>query len=513
LFHRGDFRQPKDAIAPAPLAVASPSGKSTSFASNDSTLPSTGRRLAFARWLTSHDNPLFARVIVNRIWMHHFGKGLVSTAGEFGRLGAMPSDPELLDWLACEFIAQGFSLKKLHRLILKSTVWRQQIVPQSANPYARSMRRLEAETIRDRVLATTGSLAKTLYGKPLKIKEDETGQVVVDGPQTRRSLYIQVRRSRPVAFMRAFDAPAMETNCESRPNSTVATQSLMLLNGSFILDQAARLADRAAGEAATLKPSELDSLPTITSPSQSNWQYGYGSFDLAENRTGSFTAFPHFNDSGQWGGGEKVPDPTLGYAFLTATGGHPDASGKSVIRRWIAPGDATIKIDGTLSHGSENADGVRGRVVSSRSGKVGGWVAQHGAANTHVASLDVETGDTIDFITDCRDSITSDSFSWTVKISYSDAGKTVVASSQEQFAGPPESTDSIPAQIVRAWELAYCRQPTSDELTLAVEFISQQIETMNELSSAIPQDRTIVRQSMTNLCQVLLTSNEFLYLE
>ncbi len=513
LFHRGDYRQPKDAIAPAGLTVASPVGKQASFATNDSALPSTGRRLAFARWLTGGDNPLFARVIVNRIWMHHFGKGLVPTAGEFGRLGAMPTDPDLLDWLASEFIAQGFSLKKLHRLILTSTTWRQQTVPRSANPYARSLRRLEAEAIRDRVLAATGSLDKTLYGKPLKIKEDETGQVVVDGLQTRRSLYIQVRRSRPVALMQTFDAPVMETNCESRPSSTVATQSLMLLNGGFILDQAAKLADRAAGESAALDQAVLDSLPEITAPGQNQWRYGYGSFDEKTNRIGSFTPLPHFNSSSQWAGGEKLPDPTIGYAFLTATGGHPDATGKSVIRRWIAPANATIKIEGTLSHGSENADGVRGRVVSSRSGKAGEWVAHHGSTGTNVVSLAVEAGDTIDSIIDCRESITSDSFSWTVKISYSTGGKTVVADSQEQFAGPPESTDTVPSQIVRAWELAYCRQPTNDELMLAVEFVSRQIQTMNDSATANPQGRTVVRQAMTNLCQTLLTSNEFLYLE
>ena len=513
LFHRGDFRQPKDAIAPAPLTVASPNGNPTLFPMNDRELSSTGRRLAFARWLTSDDNPFFARVIVNRIWMHHFGKGLVPTPGEFGRLGSRPTDPQLLDWLASEFIAQGFSLRKLHRLILTSTVFRQRIVPQSPNPYARSLRRLEAETIRDRVLAATGALDKTLYGKPLKIKEDETGQVVVDGPQTRRSLYIQVRRSRPVALLQTFDAPVMETNCECRSSSTVATQSLMLLNGNFILDQAAKLAERAAREAAIVETPVLESLPEITSPSQSNWQYGYGSFDESENRTGSFTPFPHFNRSAQWAGGDKVPDPELGYAFLTATGGHPDASGKSVIRRWIASRDATIKIEGSLSHGSANADGVRGRIVSSRSGKAGEWIAQHGSANTNIESLVVRTGDVIDFITDCRENITSDSFSWTVKLSFPDGGKKRVVSSQEQFAGPPESTDSIPGQIVRAWELAYCRKPTRDELTLAVEFVSRQIETMNESPGAIPDGRTIVRQSMTNLCQTLLTSNEFLYLE
>ncbi|MEZ6134499.1 MAG: PSD1 and planctomycete cytochrome C domain-containing protein [Pirellulaceae bacterium] len=513
LFHRGDFRQPMDAVAPAPLSVASPIGNQIEFASNDDSLPSTGRRLAFARWLTSSENPFFARVMVNRIWMHHFGKGLVPTPGEFGRLGTVPTDQQLLDWLASEFIAQGYSLKKLHQLILTSTVFRQSTVPQSANPYARSLRRLEAETIRDRALAATGSLDRALFGKPLKIKEDETGQVVVDGPQTRRSLYIQVRRSRPVALLQAFDAPVMETNCASRTSSTVATQSLMLLNGSFILEQAALLAERAEREAAPLEKSVLEALPKIPLPAQSNWQYGFGSFDESENRTGSFTPFPHFNSAAQWAGGEKVPDPTLGYAFLTASGGHPDGAGKSVIRRWIAPLDATIQIEGTLTHGSANADGVRGRIVSSRLGKAGEWIAQHGSVDTNVKSFEVQAGDYIDFVTDSRENITSDSFNWIVRLSIPDAEKPRVVSSQDQFAGPVESTDSIPGQIARAWELAYCRKPTSDELASAVKFVSHQIETMNESSTPIPQGRTATRQSMTNLCQNLLTSNEFLYVE
>lgn len=513
LFYRGDFRQPRDPIAPTALSVVSSTNKPTLFANNDDELKSTGRRLAFAAWLTSVDNPLFARVIVNRIWMHHFGEGLVPTPGEFGRLGAMPSDQRLLDWLASEFIAQGFSLKKLHRLILTSTVWRQRTFPQADNPYARSMRRFEAETIRDRVLAVTGSLDKTLYGKPLKIKEDETGQVVVDGGQTRRSLYIQVRRTRPVAWMRAFDAPVMETNCERRSNSTVATQSLMLLNGSFILEQASKLADRAAREGGTVDLSARGSLPEITSLGESNWQCGYGALDESENRTAAFTPFPHFNESAQWAGGEKLPDPELGYAFLTATGGHPDANRRSVIRRWIAPLDTSIKIEGMLAHGAENGDGVRGRVVSSRSGKAGEWIAQHGSAKTDITSLHVHVGDTIDFITDCRDNISSDSFSWTVKISFTEAGTSVVASSEQQFSGPSEPIESILGQIVRAWELAYCRKPTIDELKLSAAFISRQIETLNESPVAIPEGRTKVRQAMTNFCQTLLTSNEFLYLE
>ncbi|MFG0333479.1 MAG: DUF1553 domain-containing protein, partial [Maioricimonas sp. JB049] len=249
LFHRGDYEQPKQVVAPGGLTVAAPEGEYPEFPADDPDLPTTGRRLAFARWLTSGQHPLVARVIVNRVWMHHFGRGLVSTPSDFGKLGGMPTHPELLDWLASEFMQSGWSLKKLHRLILTSTVWRQQSAVDAQDPryaidstnsyyWRKPLVRLEAELLRDRMLAATGRLDRTLFGVPVSVKENETGQVVVDGEQTRRSLYIQARRSQPVAMLQAFDAPVMETNCERRPVSTVATQSLMLLNGEFILDQA-----------------------------------------------------------------------------------------------------------------------------------------------------------------------------------------------------------------------------------------------------------------------------------
>ncbi len=245
LFHRGDHAQPKQVVQPAPPLIASPADEAITFADDDAALPTSGRRLALARWLASADNPLTARVIVNRIWMHHFGEGLVATPADFGTLGARPSNPQLLDWLAAEFMEHGWSLKHLHRVIMRSAAWRQLRDGAASPGIPATLVRLEAEAIRDRMLAVTGSLDATLYGAALPVKEDDTGQTVVDGSQTRRSLYIQQRRSQPVAMLQAFDAPVMETNCEARPISTVATQSLILLNGSFILEQAARLADRA----------------------------------------------------------------------------------------------------------------------------------------------------------------------------------------------------------------------------------------------------------------------------
>jgi mono/diheme cytochrome c family protein len=514
LFHRGDHQQPKQTVTPASLSVASPTGQPIQFALNDDKLPTTGRRLAFAQWLASRDNPLFARVIVNRVWMHHFGKGLVSTPADFGKLGTKPSHPNVLDWLADEFIASGWSLKSLHRTILTSTAWRQSKAPSDiASAFPVPLQRLEAETLRDRMLAASGQLDRAMLGQPTKIKEDDTGQVVVDGAQTRRSLYIQVRRSRPVAMLQTFDAPVMETNCESRASSTVATQSLMLLNGQFILEQAARLADRAATEAAPATPEQVDLVKQIRKLDLQEWQYGFGAYDEKTDRTGSFTRLSHFA-SGRWQASETFPDPNVGYVSLHSTGGHPDILGRDVIRRWTAPADGDITIVGNLSHGSPNGDGVRGRIVSSRSGQVGEWIAFNGNSDTPVSQLAVHQGDVVDFIIDCRTTHTSDSFNWPVTITLKAVGaRERVVNSKDAFHGPPEPIEAIPGQIVRAWQLALCREPSADEVQLAVNFIAHQVETLQRNPTGIPKDRTATRQAMTSLCQTLLSSNEFLYIE
>jgi hypothetical protein len=516
LFYRGDHEQPKQTVLPASLTLAAPEGKRREFASKVADFPTTGRRLAFARWLTSGEHPLFARVIVNRVWMHHFGKGLVETPSDFGKLGTKPTHPELLDWLADEFVRQGWSLKQLHRLIMTSTVWRQSArEAESGTPDSFLLRkrlvRLEAEAIRDRMLAASGKLNRTLFGKPVAIKEDDTGQVIVDGSQTRRSLYVQVRRSRPVAMMQAFDAPVMETNCEARPNSTVATQSLMLLNGEFLLEQAGHLAERVAKEPASLNKEQLAGLATIPLSPEPVWICGWGAYDAEKNRTGSFTKFGHWTGN-TWQVGDKIPDPKLGFVFLNATGGHPDIPGRATIRRWTAPRDGVVSIAGNLGHSSPNGNGVEGLVVSSRSGKAGSWVAEHKGVETKTGGLEIKAGDTLDFITNSRGNHSSDSFSWTVTITLKTAGQPdLVTSSKEDFRGPIGSSETVPGQIVRAWELALCRPPSNEELNLAVGFVASQVEVFHKQQTKLPSGRSATRQAMTSLCQSLMSSNEFLY--
>ena len=253
VFHRGEFTQPTDPVAPAALTITAPPNRRFTIASNDPSVPSTGRRLAYARWLTSGDHPLVARVLVNRIWMHHFGRGIVGTPADFGVLGQRPTHPALLDWMASEFVSRGWSLKQLHKLIVTSTAYRQSaeadaqklaIDPSNQLYWKWPVMRLDAEIVRDRILATSGVLGGDLFGAPENLKVDDAGQVLVDGNENRRSVYVRVKRTQPVALLQSFDAPVMEVNCESRPSSTVAPQSLMMMNSDFILKQSKAFAQR-----------------------------------------------------------------------------------------------------------------------------------------------------------------------------------------------------------------------------------------------------------------------------
>jgi hypothetical protein len=275
LFHRGDPKQPKEPILPGGLSVLTPPGRSPELPGKDPDLATSGRRLAFARWLTSRTNPLVARVLVNRVWQHHFGRGLVGTPSDFGVMGERPSHPDLLDWLANDFVEHGWQLKRLHRLIMTSTAYRQssrrdprgeERDPENRLYWRKPVDRLDAEVIRDAILAVNGALNEAMFGPPVPVRPDVHGQIVVGidktegdnkmpvevplhGEEFRRGIYVQVRRSRPLAMLHAFDAPVMEVNCERRQSSTVATQALMLMNSQFILDQAARFARRLQQEA------------------------------------------------------------------------------------------------------------------------------------------------------------------------------------------------------------------------------------------------------------------------
>ena len=202
------------------------------------------------------------RVLVNRVWLHLLGRGLVGTPSDFGSLGERPSHPELLDALSAEFVAHEFSLKWLIRNLVRSRVYLQSSqVPAGVTAgeadrwYARApVRRLDAESLRDRILWTSGDLvAWLMYGPAVPVSQDDSGQVVVNDT-TRRSVYIQCRRSQPMSLLAAFDFPTLESHCPSRVSSTVAPQSLMLLNSVFVVQQSERFAARVVRESGDVEP-------------------------------------------------------------------------------------------------------------------------------------------------------------------------------------------------------------------------------------------------------------------
>jgi mono/diheme cytochrome c family protein len=268
LFHRGDHLQPRGPIDPAPPEVLAAEPVNP-FGGTIPELPSSGRRLAFARWITSGDNPLTARVLVNRFWMHHFGRGIVRTPGDFGALGERPTHPELLDWLASDFVRHGWQLKRMHRLILTSRTWRQRSDPNPPDGtgeqlyHGWKLQRLDAESVRDAMLAVSGQIDRRVGGEPVPVARDVGSGRIVPGREVinpgngmidridsvaaqgnRRSLYMEARRSRPLTVLEAFDLPVMNPNCTARSVTTVAPQALLLLNDAFVAEQAATFAAR-----------------------------------------------------------------------------------------------------------------------------------------------------------------------------------------------------------------------------------------------------------------------------
>ena len=208
---------------------------------------SSGRRSALADWIIRDDNPLTPRVIVNRVWQQHFGQGIVASASDFGRLGSLPSHPELLDWLTADFVQNGWNLKRLHRLILESNTWQQAANHPLATEYEQKdpsesllwrarVRRLTAEQIRDAMLSVTGELQHGVGGP------SESGQAI------RRALYIKSFRNTPDDFLHAFDKANGLKSESQRNRTTTAMQSLLMVNGSFPMMRAEAFTQRLAKE-------------------------------------------------------------------------------------------------------------------------------------------------------------------------------------------------------------------------------------------------------------------------
>ena len=256
---RGNYLTPGRKVEPGVPEVLSPVGFDLDVTAPYPGAKSTGRRLAFARWLTRDEHPLTARIIVNRIWKHYFGQGIVGTLDNFGKTGERPTHPGLLDWLAVELVRNGWRMKSIHRLILTSTAYRQssavtarqrQLDPGNRLVSRMSLKRLDAESLRDTLLAVSGELDTRQFGPGDAVTSRADGLVTaVRGPRGwRRSIFLLQRRTQISTLLQNFDLPRMNPNCIQRPVSIVAPQALHLLNNKSIRELADRFAERVEGE-------------------------------------------------------------------------------------------------------------------------------------------------------------------------------------------------------------------------------------------------------------------------
>jgi hypothetical protein len=264
---RGNPRSVGERVEPAfPVVLDSRRPEIPAAAPEDAT---SGRRMVLANWIASPDNRMTSRVMVNRIWQHHFGRGIVRSANNFGKNGSPPTHPELLDWLGEQFVACGWRMKAMHRLIMNSSTYR---MSSQMDPVALAkdptndlfwrfdMRRLTAEEVRDSIHAVNGRLNGKMYGPgiyPEISKEVLAGQSRPGSgwgkssaeEQARRSIYIHVKRSLLTPLLEAFDLPDPDSSCEARFVTTQPSQALALLNGEFLNRQAAAFAERLRREA------------------------------------------------------------------------------------------------------------------------------------------------------------------------------------------------------------------------------------------------------------------------
>ena len=291
LLMRGNYETPGQQVEPGFLAVLADANSDRYFTrpADDAGTHTSGRRTALARWFTDADSPAsgpVARVMVNRLWQHLFGEGIVTTPGNFGAHGAPPTHPELLDWLAGELMNNEWRIKPLIRQMMTSRVYRQASsrlgnedgttqhsalgTPQLADPgntllWHMRLRRLESEVIRDSILAVSGRLNTAMDGPPVPVRAAADGSVTVrreelrhPSEEYRRSIYLLARRNFQLSTLTVFDRPSVSTGCQQRETSAVPLQSLMMLNDGFNLQQAELLAKRVSRVGGLSHPEQIE---------------------------------------------------------------------------------------------------------------------------------------------------------------------------------------------------------------------------------------------------------------
>ncbi|MBI3880861.1 MAG: PSD1 domain-containing protein [Verrucomicrobia bacterium] len=431
-------------------------------------------RLELAKAIATKDNPLTPRVIVNRVWLHHFGEAIVRTPDDFGTRSEPPTHPELLDWMAATFMEQGWSIKKLHRLIMLSSVYQQssdddarkvQLDPDNKFLWQMNRRRLDFEALRDTILAIGGRLDLTMGGPSVRLNSEPFS--------TRRSVYGYVDRANLPSMFTSFDFASPDLVTGKRADTVVPQQALFMMNSSLVVEQARNLSQRADFQAEPTLEKRVEMLyrliyqraprpvekqialdyirgelgAAVIAPAEGEpaWLYGYGDIDPARRTLRHFISMTTFN--GSWtaptvAGDMRAPSVSLNGGGGSATGYF------AVVRRWVAPRDLVVSIEGTLGHGNKDksAVGVTARIVHSRTGQAGStYTAFRNSVVTKIPALTVRAGDTIDFIVDVRGNPRGDSFSWAPVI------KTAGAKPQE-WSASKDFGGAVAPDRLNAWE-------------------------------------------------------------
>ncbi|MDR3405752.1 MAG: PSD1 and planctomycete cytochrome C domain-containing protein [Chthoniobacter sp.] len=442
--------------------------------SNAKPFPEGSGRLELGQAIASQDNPLTPRVIVNRVWMYHFGQGLVGTPSDFGLRGDTPTHPELLDYLARQFMEGGWSLKKLHRLIVLSAAYQQrsedvpkyrETDPTNTLVWKMNRRRLDVEAMRDTLLSDAGTLDLKIGGKPVEILGDEP----------RRTIYANINRENVPGFLANFDFALPEMSSPMRNESVVPTQALFLMNSPFVIEQARKLAalpeiEHAANDEARVRqfyqrlfqrpPSKEDLADALAflhqqaaykpePPPKSDWKFGAGIPTTPEKPLyfAEAKAF-RFNEwvSYEKGGAQVRVSDTGGLTGPTAAS----------IRRWIAPVDGIVRIEGTLmTVTAKSAAGVHAKVELRHGNEAPrelfAWKALKEGVATNIEQIEVKRGDALDFVALPSGKV-AESYVWAPSVHLlnvpGDMPEKHDWDAHSEFAGPPPP----PPKGMTAWE-------------------------------------------------------------
>lgn len=459
-------------------------------------------RLSLANEVVSAENPLTARVFVNRVWNWHFGDAIVRTLGDFGLRSDPPSNQELLDFVASRFMAEGWSIKKLHKLVMLSATWQQVTIDNALNSkidpgnsffWRQNLQRLDYETLRDTLVALGGKHHFDDRGGPSDLDVNASG---------RRTIYGFIDRAKIPDSFRIFDFANPDMTAPSRVLTTVPLQALYMMNNGFVVEQTRNIVSRPellsgakdeekvqfiyqlffqrAPTAAELKLAadfiaDQQAKPATGGADLRAWHYGYGEYDPDAKKLGGFQPLPVFlRDS--WvladrtdlrkvaeprkDGGKKdkpaAPLPALrAMSFsvsLNAVGGVPGDRKHSVVRRWVAPRDGVISIEGKLEHDAKTGDGVEAIVARATGGQFGVWQVAGSDVATNLKDITVKRGEALDFIVTSRSTSHDDAFRWVpvIHMPGSKAGEEYVWNSQREFSGPVK--EKIQSQAFTPWE-------------------------------------------------------------